>query len=68
MAATQTVPQHPQHCNFVPILPRHGVITLSGYGIKVHVDRGHLAIQDGIASDRRAARLPRVGHGLTRRL
>jgi CRISPR-associated endonuclease Cas1 len=66
MAATLTVPQHLQHCNFVPILPRQGVITLFGYGIKVHVDRGHLTIQDGIASDRRAARLPRVGHGLKR--
>jgi CRISPR-associated endonuclease Cas1 len=66
MAATQTVPQHFQHCNFVPILPRHGVITLFGYGIKVHVDRGHLTIQDGIAADRREACLPRVGHGLRR--
>jgi CRISPR-associated endonuclease Cas1 len=66
MAATQTVPQHLQHCNFVPILPRRGVITLFGYGIKVHVDRGHLTIQDGIGTDRREARLPRVGHGLRR--
>jgi len=66
MAATQTVPQHFQHCKFAPILPRHGVITLFGYGIKVTVDRGHLAIQDGIGLDRREARLPRVGHGLRR--
>jgi CRISPR-associated protein Cas1 len=66
MAATQTIPQDFQHCNFAPILPRHGVITLFGYGIKVHVDRGHLIIQDGIGGDRRAARLSRVGHGLRR--
>jgi CRISPR-associated endonuclease Cas1 len=66
MAATQTVPQHFQYCNFVPILPTHGVITLVGYGIKVHVDRGHLTLQDGVGGDRRAARLPRVGHGLRR--
>lgn len=66
MAATQTVPQHLQHCNFVPITPRHGVVTLFGYGIKVYVDRGHLTIQDGIGGDRRTARLPRVGHGLRR--
>src|SRR5713101_6123392 len=66
MAATQTVPQHFQRCNFVPILPRHGVITLFGYGIRVHVDRGHLTIQDGIGTNRRKARLPRVGHGLRR--
>ena len=66
MAATETVPQHFQHCKFAPILPRHGVITLFGYGIKVTVDRGHLTIQDGIGLDRREARLPRVGHGLRR--
>jgi CRISPR-associated endonuclease Cas1 len=48
------------------MLPRHGVITLFGYGTKVHVDRGHLTIQDGIGPDRREARLPRVGHGLRR--
>ena len=66
MAATQTVPQHSQHCNFIPIKPRHGVVTLFGYGIKVHVDRGHLSIQDGIGANRREARLSRVGHGLQR--
>ena len=44
----------------------HGVVTLSGYGIVVRVDRGHLLLQDGIASERRQGRLPRVGHGLKR--
>src|SRR5215472_13259036 len=66
MAATQTVHQHLQHCNFIPIKPRHGVVTLFGYGIKVHVDRGHLSIQDGIGINRREGRLSRVGHGLQR--
>ena len=45
---------------------RHGVVTLSGYGINVRVDRGHLLVEDGIASDRRQARFPRVAHGLKR--
>jgi CRISPR-associated endonuclease Cas1 len=45
---------------------RHGVLTLCGYGINVRVDRGHLLIEDGIATDRRQARLPRVGHWLRR--
>src|SRR5690349_6290280 len=66
MAATQTVPQHLQHCNFIPIKPRHGVVTLFGYGIKVFVDRGHLSIRDGIGTKQREARLPRIGHGLRR--
>jgi CRISPR-associated endonuclease Cas1 len=48
------------------IVPRGGVVTLFGYGIKVHVDRGHLTIQDGIGEVRRHARFSRVGHGLKR--
>jgi CRISPR-associated protein Cas1 len=66
MAAVQTVPQHFQHCNFVPISPRHGVVTLFGYGTSICVDRGHLTIEDGIGKQRRYARFPRVGHGLKR--
>src|SRR5579872_389927 len=66
MAATQTVPQDFQYCNFTSIVPQHGVVTLFGYDIKVHVDRGHLKIQDGIGSVRREARFPRIGHGLRR--
>jgi len=46
--------------------PRYGVITLSGYGIAVRVDRGHLTVEDGIGADRSSCRFPRVGHGLKR--
>lgn len=66
MAATHTVSQGDQRCNPVQILPRRGVLTLFGYGIDVNVNRGHLTIRDGIGSNRRTARLPRVGHGLRR--
>jgi CRISPR-associated endonuclease Cas1 len=67
MAATQTVPQHFHDCNsLAPIAPRHGVITLFGYGIGVRVDRGHLIVDDGIGPIRRHARFPRVNHGLSR--
>lgn len=48
------------------VTPRHGVITLQGYGIQVRVDRGHLILEDGIGADRRYARFARVGHGLER--
>jgi hypothetical protein len=34
------------------------VITLYGYGISVHVDRGHLALKDGIGSDRHEGASP----------
>ncbi len=49
-----------------PIAPKHGVVTLSGYGTLVRVERGHLILEDGIGPDRRHARFPRVGHGLRR--
>ena len=64
MAASATVSQFPQSRNLLS--PRHGVITLYGYGISVNVDRGHLVLKDGIGNDRHEARLPRVGHGLRR--
>lgn len=64
MAATKTVPQLPQSHN--SLVPRHGVVTLVGYGIQVRVDRGHLFVEDGIGPDRTQSRFPRVGHGLKR--
>ncbi len=53
MAATKTVYQLPQSHN--SLTPRHGVVTLSGYGIQVRVDRGHLLLEDGIGPDRSPA-------------
>jgi CRISPR-associated endonuclease Cas1 len=64
MAATKTVPQLAQSHNSTA--PRHGVVTLFGYGIQVRVERGHLVIEDGIGPERQRARFPRVGHGLKR--
>jgi CRISPR/Cas system-associated endonuclease Cas1 len=64
MAASATVSQLPQSSNL--LTPRNGVVTLYGYGISVHVDRGHLILKDGIGGERREARLARVGHGLRR--
>ena len=53
--------------SFAEIKPgREGVVTLSGYGIHVGVDRGHLLLEDGIGAERKRTRLPRVGHGLKR--
>ena len=45
---------------------KSGVLVLSGYGIRVHINAGHLLARDGIADERRTIRLPRVGHGLRR--
>jgi CRISPR-associated endonuclease Cas1 len=63
MAARKTVSQFAQSLNSVP---RHGILTLIGYGIQVRVDKGHLIIQDGIGAERYYYRLPRVGHRLRR--
>jgi hypothetical protein len=68
MAARENVRQLSQSYNSSAelIVPRHGVVTLFGYGIQVRVDRGHLILDFGIGSDRRHGRFPRVGHGLRR--
>jgi CRISPR-associated endonuclease Cas1 len=42
----------------VPI--RSGIVTLSGYGIKVTVDRKHLAVSDGIGRQRREGRFAKA--------
>src|SRR5277367_4965272 len=67
MAAIQTVPEVLLGSKSPALaVPRHGVLTLFGFGIRVHVERGHLTIEDGIGADRRKARLPKVGHDLRR--
>jgi hypothetical protein len=68
MATTENVRQVSESLNrsIEPIIPRHGVVTLFGYGIQVRVDRGHLVLDDGIGSSRRHGRFPRVGHGIRR--
>src|SRR5712692_9990303 len=59
MAASHTLP-------YSHAIRKSGVLVLSGYGIRVQVNAGHLLVHDGIADERRAIRLPRVGHGLRR--
>jgi len=64
MAASGTLPQ-PNFSRKSPI-GKSGVLTLSGFGIKVRMQCGHLEIEDGIGPERRRIRLARVGHGLKR--
>ncbi len=63
-----TAPKNVHHVTLShnSLVPRHGVVTLFGYGIQARVDRGHLLLADGIGAERRHFRLPRVGHGLRR--
>lgn len=46
--------------------PRRGVLSLSGYGVRLAVERGHLIVQDGAGRSRRVGRLSRVSPGLKR--
>lgn len=47
-------------------LPKHGTLVLTGYGVRLSVDRGHLSWTDGFGSDRRQGRLSRATSKLKR--
>jgi hypothetical protein len=47
-------------------IPKHGVVTIRGFGVRVRMQSGHLEIEDGVGAERRNFRLPRVGHRLKR--
>jgi CRISPR-associated endonuclease Cas1 len=64
MTASQKLPQFP--VSGKPAINRSGVLTLSGFGIKVWIRAGHLQIEDGVGIERRKIRLAKVGHGLKR--
>jgi CRISPR-associated endonuclease Cas1 len=49
-----------------PHVDELGILTLTGYGVRVSVERGHLAFSDGIAAIRRSGRLARATCGLKR--
>lgn len=44
------------------------ILVADGYGLRIHVERGHLVIGDGIGTHRRTRRLPRVERTVRRLL
>ena len=48
------------------IQSRNGVVVLTGYGIRVAVESGHLCVEDGVGAARRSARYPRASRELRR--
>jgi CRISPR-associated endonuclease Cas1 len=42
------------------------VLTLSGYGLRIVVERGHLVVEDGVGNERRRGRFARVPRHLRR--
>src|SRR5712692_9615359 len=51
---------------FPPLAIRYGILTLDGYGLRVSVERGHLAVSDGIGDERRQGRFSKATSGLRR--
>jgi len=51
---------------FPPLAIRRGVLVLDGYGLRVSVECGHLAVSDGIGDERRRGRFPKATCGLRR--
>ena len=49
-----------------PREPRNGVLTLTGYGLRLAVERGHLLVDDGAGAERHSSRFPRVNSGIDR--
>src|SRR5829696_1733515 len=47
-------------------IPRNGVLVLTGYGIRIAVERGHLTVNDGRGTERREARFSRASRDLKR--
>jgi CRISPR-associated endonuclease Cas1 len=64
MAASSTLSQ--ENVYRKSPISRTGVLTLTGFGIKIRMHSGHLEIEDGVGMERRKIRLARVGHGLKR--
>lgn len=64
MVASHNLPQVPNSSK--PPISKSGVLTIHGFGVHVRMQSGHLEIEDGVGSERRTLRLPRVNHGLKR--
>jgi len=64
MAASSTLSQ--ENLSRKSPVNKSGVLILTGFGIKVRMQSGHLEIEDGVGIERRKIRLARVGHGLKR--
>lgn len=54
------------HASSPQLEPRNGVLVLTGYGLRLAIDRGHLLAEDGVAADRRLARFGRIDQELKR--
>jgi CRISPR-associated endonuclease Cas1 len=56
----------PAHSTATSQIPRSGILTVHGYGVRINVQAGHLRLEYGVGPDCHALRLPRVPHRLKR--
>jgi len=56
MTAAKSLPVQPATRQ----IPKHSVLVLHGFGIKLRMQNGHLCMEDGVGLDRRTIRLSRV--------
>jgi CRISPR-associated endonuclease Cas1 len=54
------------HQPVISQIPKHGVLTIHGFGVSMRMQSAHLEIECGPGPERRYFRLPRIGHGLKR--
>jgi CRISPR-associated endonuclease Cas1 len=47
-------------------IPKHGILVMSGFGLRLKVQHGHLSAEWGIGAERHHVRLPRVNRNLRR--
>src|ERR1017187_6118180 len=47
-------------------IPKHGILFMSGFGLRLQVQNGHLRAEWGIGEERHQVRLPRVNPNLRR--
>ncbi|MDP9358816.1 MAG: CRISPR-associated endonuclease Cas1 [Chloroflexota bacterium] len=50
----------PSRQDRAPVVIRDGVLVLSGYGLRIAVERGHLVVEDGIGPQRRSGKLAKA--------
>jgi CRISPR-associated endonuclease Cas1 len=62
MTASQTLPHSP----IIEQIPKHGILFMSGFGLRLQVRHGHLCAEWGIGRDRHKVCLSRVKRNLRR--
>src|SRR5712691_3426493 len=55
-----------ERLSYSSAIRENGILTLSGYGLRVAVERGHLVVEDGLGEERWRDRFSRIDRDLKR--